>query len=1198
MVKLIILYFLLFYIQCKFGISEINNFNNQKLDILISFPYNDSIMLLTKNNTYLIDENNKITKTSFSISVDKISSTDFTISDSKIYFICTGKNAIEIYNLNDGKKIENIAYEQLNLTKTEHKCNVKINKDNDILIFSYSNVFYNQTENMHYLIKQILTFNINNNKLTQLNKYLFDKQLISKEISEKYISCDFDYKNNIFCIYYDILNYTLLSSYIKLNNNNIELVNQKQIYFMGKISNYTLINIDFYSFFVCAYDSSNSYLTFEKIIMDKIYEENYKIQNNELLVLSSPINNVNFIQFFNDYLYIIYDKEINNTKSITICQVQYDIENNYIDVIEKIDLEQKNNIKYMISNIFNNKNNLLNIIYSTNSNNVNSFIITFPKLIQCKNSEYFLHSKEILSLQIKEIITDYSNKNNENVLLLYNSSNGIVGEPNVNQLTFTYKSNNYGKEYLQIGIEYVDTNINKSFISNRCFITIQVCNQACESCNEFSIEKYNTKCNNCNLKNNYYPTFNDTSLCFNSEEKVKRYYFNHINNKFMPCYRNCKTCNWGGTERNQLCTSCIDSFIYDEKKQNCINKSCLGLYYIKNNNQICLDNENICPINYPYLIETKKQCIEKCPSNLIQFSNYCYDTCPTYLNNVISDINGCHCQYYWISYADKSIKCLNKDEKCPNEYKFNNTYTLECLLTNDKPDIICNGKYWYIEKNETICVDFCPNNYQLMIIKTRQCVKECYGNYPFKYNSYCYNSCPNGTKIENNECKNIILSDLEKIIKDIENLFKGSRRPSNDYSYDHSKYIIKVIKINDEEIKKYNQCFIHRNPFYLMTIEYIKPNKYVNSIDIKYYDNKFNIVNLTCDKLIKDFNFTLNHYSIGSRYQKYIDKYNVDLLDLKSKYYTDLCFLDFDDNNENLNLYVRMKYYEYFPICGENCLYKGYFKIHSKIQITCSCEVLDPSSKLYHYEDGRTIKYKEKNSLLLFKCVYHIFNWRNYKILDKRLIFHILYLLVLLFSIPYIFKKEKYGIPIPSSNEFNTISSSNDSQSNQQNVVELASISDTSKKIPTPEKESKVEINVLPSEENIIKRYCKTLIKLHPVTFIIFDFSFLKIGNFILCGLYSMAFVIYINYSIFSSITSIIVYLLLRIVKKKKTLGILNPIIGLFTWVYIILYFLIYGYIEFNFKIWVFCLIYQLILPLIYSIIIMLLPVNCYQKLI
>ena len=1196
MVKLIILYFLLYYIQCIFGVSEINNFDNQKLEILFSFPYNNSIMLLTKNNTYLINENNKISKNSFSISVDKISSTDFTISKSKIYFICTGTNVIEIYNLNDGKKIENIGYDQLNLTKTEHKCNVKVNKDDDFLLFSYSNVFYNQTENMHYLIKQIFTFNIQNNTLSQLDNYLFDKQLIYIEISESYISCDFDYKNKIFCIYYDILNNTIFSSYIELNDNNIELVNQKQIYFMGKISNYTLINIDSYSFFVCAYDSTNHYLTFEKIVIDKLYDEQYKILNNELLVLSSPINNVNFIQFSNDYLYITFDKEINKTKIITIYQVQYDIENNYIDVIENIDLVQKNDINYMISNIFNNKTNLLNIIYSSNSNKVNSFIVTFPIIIQCKNSEYFLHSKEILSLKINDIITDYSNQKNENVLLLFNSSNGFVGEPNLTQSLFTYKSNNYGKEYLQIGIEYLDTNLNKSFISNRCFITIQVCNQACESCNEFSIEKYNTKCTNCNKKDNYYPTFNNTSLCFNSEEKVKRYYFNHINNKFMPCYKTCKTCNWGGTEFNQLCTSCIDFYIYDEIKHNCISKSCLGLYYIKNNIQVCLDDQNICPINYPYLIENNKQCIEKCPSNLIQFSNFCYDKCPTHLNNVISDIDGCHCKYYWILYADKSIKCLNQDEKCPNEYKFNNTITKECLLTNDKPDTICNGKYWYIENNETICVDFCPNNYQLMIIKTRECVKECYGNYPFKYNLYCYNSCPKDTQIENNECKPIILSDLEKLIKDIENLFKSSRRPSLDYSYSNSKLIIKVTKVNDEEIKKNNQCFIHKNPFYLMIIEYIQPNKFVNSADVRFYDINFNIVNLTCDKLIKDFNFTLNLYAIGSRYKKYIDKYDIDILDIKSKYYTDLCYLDFEDNiNENLNLYIRMKFYELIPICSENCLYKGYFKTKANTQIKCSCEVLDPSSKLYQYEVGRSIKYKQKNSLLVFKCFYHILNWRNYKLLDKRLTFHILYVLVFILSIPYIFIKEKYGIPIPSSSDFNTISSSNDNKSQQHNVVELASFSDTSKKIPTPEKESEVHINVLPSEESIIKKYCKTLLKLHPITYIILDFSFLHIGNVILCGLYSMAFVIYINYSIFSSITSIIVYLLIRIVKRKKILGILNPIIGLFTWFYIILYFLIFGYIDNNFKIWVVSLLYQLILPLIYSIIIMLLSFNCYQ---
>ena len=36
----------------------------------------------------------------------------------------------------------------------------------------------------------------------------------------------------------------------------------------------------------------------------------------------------------------------------------------------------------------------------------------------------------------------------------------------------------------------------------------------------------------------------------------------HVINDFIECYKNCKTCYWGGTDENELCTSCLDNFIY------------------------------------------------------------------------------------------------------------------------------------------------------------------------------------------------------------------------------------------------------------------------------------------------------------------------------------------------------------------------------------------------------------------------------------------------------------------------------------------------------------------------------------------------------------------------------------------------------------------------------------------------------------
>ena len=1186
---IIIIYFLLFLIQCSnYGISESNNFENKNYEIIGSIPYNNNIMIFSKSATFIIDENNKHKSNSFNISLEKVISTNYLISDSKLFYVCTNSNAIMVYDLNNGNKIQSLSYVNLNLTKTEHKCNVKINKEKDTLILSYSNVIYNSTENMHYLIKEFVKIDFKNNKLGELNFFFFEKEIISKEISESYISCDFDYNNKILCIYYSLTKNALLLSYISNN----KIINENQLFIIGQINQFYLLNIDFNSFFICAYDSNSSIITYEKILIDKVKDEKYEIQKNQALVLSSSVNNINFIQFENNYLYITYDEELSEKRIITIKEIQYETQNDYIDEIQEINVEAKSvNISFIQSNIFPNKNNLLHIIYSYDNNRIQSFIITFPKKLQCKNSNFYLHSNEKLTLNLNEIILNYKEEKNEEVKIFFNSSNGFTGIPSINESKFIYQSDNYGKEILHIGIEY--NNKNQILISNKCIINIQVCNQACELCDEFSIEKYNTKCIKCNNKEKYFQTFNNNTLCFNSEEKIKKYYFNHITNTFMNCYLTCNTCSWGGTERNQLCTSCEDKYIFDKNKHNCIlkdNYTCLGLFYMENNNKFCLDNNN-CPIDYPYLIENKKECVNKCPKNLITFSNICYEKCPTNLKNVIYDDKGCHCQHYWIQYADKSIKCLNLNENCPNEYKFNNTLTKECLIIGDdnNKNKNCNNLWYINDENEKKCVNICPKDFNFIVFESKECVKKCSGDSPFIYNKYCYKKCPDETTNENFECKDIINKTFERIIKDIENLFKSQNKPNEEFEYLYNDYKFNVKNFNKDDFNENKDCFINIEPYYYMIIETYFIGSYVNSIQYIFYDKNFDKIQLSCNELYKNYIFSLHKSQNNNRYEKYIVKYNVDLYDIKGRYYNDLCLLDFEDDPKvNLNLKLRNYLYEDILICGENCIYKGYnyIKKNSTIELKCYCNVIPPL-KGYGYNISTEKKnYKNKNSLLVFKCIYHLFNSRNYTNLDERYIFHFCFILTLLFSIPSILKKEKLGIPIPSTNETN-ITKNNDNTSEK--VVEISS-SVSAKQIKESKKERKAEIIIPFSEQNIFKRYCKIFIKFHPCLFFIFDFSFLNLSLFFNCGLITMSFVILIENNIFNSVFSVIIYLMLRFVQNEKKLSIINCIIGLLTWSYITLYFLIFTYLYLKIRIWYYSLIYVLILPVFYSILLIFLP--------
>ena len=99
---------------------------------------------------------------------------------------------------------------------------------------------------MHYLIKEFVKIDFKNNKLGELNFFFFEKEIISKEISESYISCDFDYNNKILCIYYSLTKNALLLSYISNN----KIINENQLFIIGQIKQFYLLNIDFYSFFI------------------------------------------------------------------------------------------------------------------------------------------------------------------------------------------------------------------------------------------------------------------------------------------------------------------------------------------------------------------------------------------------------------------------------------------------------------------------------------------------------------------------------------------------------------------------------------------------------------------------------------------------------------------------------------------------------------------------------------------------------------------------------------------------------------------------------------------------------------------------------------------------------------------------------------------------------------------------------------
>ena len=93
-----------------------------------------------------------------------------------------------------------------------------------------------------------------------------------------------------------------------------------------------------------------------------------------------------------------------------------------------------------------------------------------------------------------------------------------------------------------------------------------LCNEECNGC----IDKYDY-CLSC--KDNYYSLI-DGGQCHKKEEIIEGYYFNEELKVFSSCYKYCKTCSAEGISDNKMnCDSCINDYIYEKNKKNCVKEN-------------------------------------------------------------------------------------------------------------------------------------------------------------------------------------------------------------------------------------------------------------------------------------------------------------------------------------------------------------------------------------------------------------------------------------------------------------------------------------------------------------------------------------------------------------------------------------------------------------------------------------------------
>ena len=130
----------------------------------------------------------------------------------------------------------------------------------------------------------------------------------------------------------------------------------------------------------------------------------------------------------------------------------------------------------------------------------------------------------------------------------------------------------------------------------------------------------------------------NTNKCFQSLPG-NDYYDDETKKMYMKCHSSCEKCSKGPLYKensyNDListnCIECKSNYIskeYNEHKNCILKKECQKLYYIYNNIMFCVDSNNKCPSDYPFLNTLTNECLISC-DNID--SNICIDTHKTKL---------------------------------------------------------------------------------------------------------------------------------------------------------------------------------------------------------------------------------------------------------------------------------------------------------------------------------------------------------------------------------------------------------------------------------------------------------------------------------------------------------------------------------------------------------------------------------------
>ena len=287
-------------------------------------------------------------------------------------------------------------------------------------------------------------------------------------------------------------------------------------------------------------------------------------------------------------------------------------------------------------------------------------------------------------------------------------------------------------------IKLIDTDKANYFDQKECskFLNGDI---KCLYCNEESLKL--NKCIECNKELGYYPVSykeKDEKYveCYNNQSKLNNFYFDSKSKTYNLCYELCNTCDNGGNQNENNCTSCISGYMLNPdiiSSKNCIYK-CSFYYYYNSFSQLRCINSGQCPLDNSLLVRPKKKCVNNCNNDstyIYQYNSECLEKCPdnTNLNefNICedNDINICSLSTFKFDLNIQEIKGKNIELSAIK-------YAREYSYTDNHISQFENDYYSFILYKNSECINKLSLNFST--INFRSCYDKIQSNLDIEKN--------------------------------------------------------------------------------------------------------------------------------------------------------------------------------------------------------------------------------------------------------------------------------------------------------------------------------------------------------------------------------------------------------------------------------------------------------------------------------